>query len=179
MSFQRFLCLVFLAFLTPNVLFSQGNSSTNTTVMISRQGLWNCKFPDGNYYSVSLGAIDSISQHDYLLDGTLHVVEVTVATRGSTQARFYTLEKPSIDGGTVPGQSGVDGLSRITEEITSRAPGGAKKSVQGVVKKFPETSHAKIIEYRLSNREQLSKLFQHLLNRWQGRSSDDTYEVTD
>ena len=172
-------CLIALACLTPNFLFSQSRTNTNATVTSSRQGLWNCRFPEGNYYSVSLGAIDSVSQHEYLLDGSLHVVEVTVATRGSTQARFYTLEKPSTDSGTLPGQSAVDGLSRITEEITSRAPGSAKKAVLAVVKKFPETSHAKIIEYRLTNREQLSKLFQHLLNRWQGRSSDDTYEVTD
>lgn len=163
----------------PSHLFSQNNSNTNAGYSSARQGLWNCKFADGNYYSVSLGAVDSVSQHEYLLDGSLRVTEVTVATRGSTQARFYTLEKPVADTGGLPGQMVVDGLSRITEEMVSRAPGSAQKNAQAVVKKFPETSHAKIIEYRLANRDQLSKLFRHLLNRWQGRSADDTYEVTD
>jgi ribosomal protein L17 len=46
-----------------------------------------------------------------------------------------------------------------------------------VVKKFPETSHAKVIEYRIRDRETLGKLFDHLLKRFQGRSSDDTFEV--
>lgn len=151
---------------------------TNTPIgSTGRGGLWNCKFSDGNYYSVSLGAIDSVSQHEYLLDGTLRVVEVTVATRGSTQARFYVIEKPTSDTGGLPGQSLAEGVGRVAEEIASRAPGAAKKATNMVVKKFPETSHAKVIEYRLSDRESLGKLFDHLLRRWQGRSVDDTFEV--
>ena len=55
--------------------------TNNTTGSNARGGLWNCKFADGNYDSVSLGAIDSVSQHEYLLDGALRVTEVTVATR--------------------------------------------------------------------------------------------------
>jgi len=152
--------------------------TNNTTGSNARGGLWNCKFADGNYYSVSLGAIDSVSQHEYLLDGALRVTEVTVATRGSTQTRFYVLEKPSPDTGGLPGQSLPDGIGRVAEEIASRAPGSVKTVTNSVVKKFPETSHAKIIEYRLTDRETLGKLFKHLLQRWQGRSTDDTFDVT-
>lgn len=152
-------------------------TSTNAQVAPSRLSLWNCKFADGNYYSVSLGAIDSVSQHEYLLDGALRVVEVTVATRGSTQARFYVLEKPSTDTGGLPGQSLADGMGRVADEIASRAPGSVKTITNSVVKKFPETSHAKVIEYRISDRETLGKLLDHLLRRWQGRSADDTFEV--
>jgi len=167
--------LFFAAWLSSAALWSQ--TATNAAVATSRISLWNCKFSDGNYYSVSLGAIDSVSQHEYLLDGVLRVVEVTVATRGSTQARFYVLEKPSTDTGGVPGQSLADGLGRVAEEIASRAPGAAKSATNSVVKKFPETSHAKVIEYRIHDRETLGKLFDHLLKRFQGRSSDDTFEV--
>ena len=110
-------------------------TNTNAPVAASRMSLWNCKFSDGNYYSVSLGAIDSVSQHEYLLDGALRVVEVTVATRGSTQARFYVLEKPSTDTGGLPGQSLADGMGRVTEEIVSRAPGSVKSVTNSVVKK--------------------------------------------
>lgn len=152
-------------------------TNTNPSVSASRLSLWNCKFSDGNYYSVSLGAIDSVSQHEYLLDGALRVVEVTVATRGSTQARFYVLEKPNLATGAIPGQSLADGMGRVAEEIASRAPGAVKSVTNSVVKKFPDTSHAKIIEYRISDRETLGKLFDHLLKRWQGRSADDTFEV--
>jgi hypothetical protein len=167
--------LFFAAWLSSTALWSQ--TTTNAPVAASRLSLWNCKFSDGNFYSVSLGAIDSVSQHEYLLDGALRVVEVTVATRGSTQARFYVLEKPSTDTGGVPGQSLADGLGRVAEEIASRAPGAAKTVTNSVVKKFPETSHAKVIEYRIRDRETLGKLFDHLLKRFQGRSSDDTFEV--
>lgn len=167
--------LFFAAWLSSTALWSQ--TTTNAPVAASRLSLWNCKFSDGNFYSVSLGAIDSVSQHEYLLDGALRVVEVTVATRGSTQARFYVLEKPSTDTGGVPGQSLADGLGRVAGEIASRAPGAAKTVTNSVVKKFPETSHAKVIEYRISDRETLGKLFDHLLKRFQGRSSDDTFEV--
>lgn len=172
---MRFLALIGFA-LTAGAF---GQSTNSVTASGGRPGLWNCKFPDGNYYSVSMGAIDSVSQHEYLLDGTMRVIEVTVATRGSTQARFYVLEKPSTGTGAVPGQSLADGLGRAAEEIVSRAPGAVKAATNSVVKKFPETSHAKIIEYRMVNREALTKLFQHLLNRWQGRSSDDTFEVAE
>jgi hypothetical protein len=152
-------------------------TATNPMAAPSRMSLWNCKFPDGNYYSVALGAVDSVSQHEYLLDGALRVVEVTVALRGSTQARFYVLEKPSLDTGSIPGQSLADGMGRVAEEIASRAPGAIKSATNSVVKKFPDTSHAKIIEYRISDRETLGKLFDHLLKRWQGRSADETFEV--
>lgn len=155
----------------------EAQTITNAQMASSRLFLWNCKFSDGNYYSVSLGAIDSVSQHEYLLDGVLRVVEVTVATRGATQARFYVLEKPSVDTGGLPGKSLADGMGRVAEEIASRAPGALKTATNSVVKKFPETSHAKIIEYRISDRETLRKLFDHLLKRWQSRSADDTFEV--
>ena len=153
-------------------------TSTNPPVNVSRMSLWNCKFPDGNYYSVSLGAIDSVSQHEYLLDGALRVVEVTVAMRGSTQARFYVLEKTLAETGETPGRSLAEGMGRVAEEIASRAPGAVNAATNSVVKKFPETSHAKVIEYRIADRETLRKLFEHLLKRWQGRSADDTFEVT-
>ena len=153
-------------------------TATNGPSTSSRMALWNCKFSDGNYYSVALGAVDSVSQHEYLLDGALRVVEVTVATRGSTQARFYVLEKPSVTTGGLPGQSLAEGVGRVAEEIVSRAPGSGKTVTNSVMKKFPETSHAKIIEYRIADRETLTKLFDHLLKRWQGRSSDDTFEVS-
>ena len=155
------------------------NTATNPQTGPSRMALWNCKFSDGNYYSVALGSVDSVSQHEYLLDGTLRVAEVTVATRGSTQARFYVLEKPSSDSGGLPGQSLADGMGKVAEDIVSRAPGSPRTATNSVVKKFPETSHAQIIEYRIRDRETLKKLFAHLLNRWQGRASDDTFEVTD
>ena len=158
-------------------MFGTAQTNTNAPVNVSRMALWNCKFPDGNYYSVSLGAIDSVSQHEYLLDGALRVVEVTVAMRGSTQARFYVLEKTPTDNSGVSGQSLAEGMGRVAEEIASRAPGAVKNATNAVVKKFPETSHAKVVEYRISDRETLGKLFDHLLGRWQGRSADDTFEV--
>jgi hypothetical protein len=68
-------------------------------------------------------------------------------------------------------------MGRVAEEIASRAPGAIKSATNSVVKKFPDTSHAKIIEYRISDRETLGKLFDHLLKRWQGRSADETFEV--
>lgn len=172
---MRFFLLAYV--LGVAVLESQTNIP-DAPAATSRMALWNCKLSDGNYYSVALGAVDSVSQHEYLLDGTLKVVEVTVATRGSTQARFYVLEKPSPDTGGMPGQTLADGMGRVADEIVSRAPGAVKSATNSVVKKFPETSHAKIIEYRIADRETLGKLFDHLLKRWQGRSPDDTFETT-
>jgi hypothetical protein len=167
---------VLIAWFLVGGLWAQTN--TNTTGSTNRGGLWNCKLPDGNYYSVSLGAIDSVSRHEYLLDGAFRVVEVTVATRGSTQARFYVMEKPSTDTGAPMGASLPDGIGRTMEEMSARAPGAVKNITNSVVKKFPDTSHAKIIEYRLPDREILGKLFEHLLRRWQNRSPDDTFEVS-
>ena len=110
----------------------------------------------GGHYMVALGKIVSISRHKYLLDAALIVDEVTVDTEGDALARFYFITPVSdkAPGNTIPvvanrGKESVDGL-------THKLAAGTENMV---MKKYPETTHAKTIEYRMLDEKSLTALY--------------------
>ena len=128
-----------------------------------RKGYWEANLSGGNYV-VALGRISSVSRHSYVLDGTLIVDEVTVDTTGQALARFYFITPISI-GGTGAA------VSKVAEKALGLVDGAARRAgtdVQDmVIKKFPITTHAKNIEYRLFSQAQLSVLYQSVKTAWQ------------
>ncbi|MEX1119931.1 MAG: hypothetical protein WEB60_14175 [Terrimicrobiaceae bacterium] len=127
------------------------------------QGIWRAQMPAGDYL-VNLSAITSLSQHEYLVEGAGKVSEVNIATQGSAIARFYFLEPalPQAPGGV--GQSAVDLMKEKAGEAVGRA-GGADLWTK-VVKSYPVATHAHTIEYRVSNKETLSRLFKSAERAW-------------
>jgi hypothetical protein len=133
------------------------------TPPLERTSLWTADLP-GGVYIVHLGAIRSISLHQYVVDGAIKVAEVNIATDTSAMARFYILEpaKPQSPNGI--GDSVINLMEEKAREGMART--GAEKLLGDVVKSYPVATHAHTIEYRLSDRETLDKLFKHLERAW-------------
>src|SRR6478735_7871707 len=124
---------------------------------------WQANLKDGSYM-VALDRIVSVSRHKYLLDGALIVDEVTVDTVGQALARFYFIT-PITD--AAPGNS-VSGIANRGRELIDKAADRAGTSAQNmVVKKYPDTTHAKSIEYRVLSEAELTSLYGSARTAWE------------
>jgi hypothetical protein len=121
----------------------------------------------GGHYMVALDRISAISRHQYLLDGGIIVDEVTVDALGQALARFYFLS-PVTD---ATGSSLGSAAARIVDrgrELVDKAAATAGTNVQNmVVKKFPETTHAHTIEYRVMSAQELGGLYNSVRTAWE------------
>jgi hypothetical protein len=122
----------------------------------------------GGHYMVALDRISAISRHQYLLDGNIIVDEVTVDALGQALARFYFL-RPVTD--ALTGSGIGNAASRIVDrgrEIIEKGASNAGTDVHNmVVKKFPETTHAHTIEYRVLSAEELTGLYSSVRTAWE------------
>lgn len=144
------------------------DANSEATDTETRNPFWQVSV-GGGHYMVRLDRIASISRHRYLLDGAVIVDEVTVDTSGQALARFYHLT-PITDavGDESVGRIAARGRE-ILEGATARAGTDAHRMV---VKKYPDTTHARSIEYRVESAEQLTTIYQSLqtaLDRGRGR----------
>jgi hypothetical protein len=124
---------------------------------------WQAKL-GGGHFMVALDRIVSVSRHQYVLDGGVIVDEVTVDTVGQALARFYFIS-PITD--AAPGNT-VAALADRGQELLDKAADRVGTEVHNmVVKKYPVTSHAKSIEYRLHAEKDLSALYSSVRNSWE------------
>lgn len=124
---------------------------------------WQATLSDG-HYMVALDRIASVSRHKYVLDGAVIVDEVTVDTVGQALARFYYIS-PITD--AAPGSTAADVVDRA-RELVERAADRTGTDVQNmVVKKYPVTSHAKTLEYRILSEAELTALYKSVQNSWE------------
>lgn len=124
---------------------------------------WQATVPGGNY-QVALDRITSVSRHKYLLDGAVIVDEVTVDTVGKSLVRFYYIS-PLSD--AAPGNA-VANLAERGREMIEKAAERSGVEVQNmVVKKYPDTTHAGTIEYRLLSAADLSALHSSVKTAWE------------
>lgn len=123
--------------------------------------LWKARLPGGEY-AVRLDAIRSVSLHHYVVEGVAKVAEVNIATDSSALARFYYLEPHVPEGAGSTGQSMVELAREKWREAIERA--GASSTE--VIKSYPAATHAHTIEFRLSSRADLEKLFQSIERAW-------------
>lgn len=128
-----------------------------------RNGYWEANLSGGNYV-VALGRISSVSRHQYVLDGALIVDEVTVDTTGQALARFYFITPIGVDG---PAAAAAQAAERVLELADGVARQTGTDVQDMAVKKYPDTTHAKSIEYRLLSEEQLNVLYKSLKTAWQ------------
>jgi hypothetical protein len=166
--------LVFSTFIALGSLgFSQNNNPNNPTDPNSttqnqndqrgRRGFWEASLTGGNYV-VALSRITSVSRHRYVLDGAIIVDEVTIDTEGQSLARFYFLS-PATTAGPV---SSTAALAERALEVANNVAKEKGSTLQDmVVKKYPDTTHARTVEYRLSSEAQLSALYQSAKTAWQ------------
>jgi hypothetical protein len=133
-----------------------------------RQDLWRAELPGGEYL-VRLSAITSVSLHEYMLDGVARVVEVNIATSGSELARFYYIEPSPPQSPVAAGQRALNVIENKAKQATARVETSVLQTK--VVKNYPTTTHAHTVEYRLTDREAVTKLFKSVEDAWlNGRS---------
>ena len=63
----------------------------------SRRPIWRCNLSGGTY-QVVVGAMLSVSSHEYVVDGAARVTEVNVDTTGQLAVRFYFIEPAVVAG---------------------------------------------------------------------------------
>lgn len=171
------LCLLSL-FALSSTLFSQNDdganpnndpdaeNNQNNQGQTDERGLprfWEAKLGGGEFV-VALDRISSVSRHKYVLDGSLIVDEVTIDTVGQALARFYYITPIT---SSVPGAA----ASQLADNAIRLAENGARTAGSDlenmVIKKYPLTTHAKTVEYRLLSERQLNVLFQSAKTAWQ------------
>ncbi len=176
-SFSRFLAVLTLAGLAGTTLPAAGfaqranprNNNNNAdpaatpsgTVAPTQNGFWRCEMP-GGIFLVALRNIQSISSHEYIVDGAARVTEVTIATSSSVEGRFYYLEPvtPSAAGAT------LQQLQQHVKDLASNHVDDSDKVWEKVIKNYPTTTHAHTVEYRLTSKENLQQLYSSLEQAW-------------
>ncbi len=127
------------------------------------QGFWEAELPGGKFL-VRLDTISSVSQHQYVVDGTARVFEVTVDTTGSQTARFYYIEAVAEGSPLAIGKNAMDRLKSVAEGVTERT--GTDEVWTQVVKNYPTTTHSRTAEFRLDSKEVLDKIYKHIHRVW-------------
>ncbi len=128
---------------------------------------WQATLP-GGHYMVALDRIASVSRHRYLLDGAVIVDEVTIDATGQALARFYHLQPVTAEaGGSAAGEAAARVTARAGELADKAAQYAGTGIHQMVVKKFPETTHARTVEYRLLSAEELAGLHASIRSAWE------------
>lgn len=124
---------------------------------------WQATLP-GGHYMVALDRISSISRHKYILDGAMVVDEVTIDSLGQALARFYVVS-PISAAAPASGGAGIIERGRELVEQSGQRVGADLQSM--VVKKYPDTSHARTIEYRIADDAQLTSLYTSIRGAWE------------
>jgi hypothetical protein len=151
----------------------QGNNTGNdederiTDEENPKRPFWEASIP-GGHFQVALSKIVSVSLHEYVLDGSVIVTEMTVDTVGQALPRFYYIEPVSnrtSGTGTGDAISAIVGRSR---ELLERAGQRAGTDVQDMVhKKYGVSTHTKTLEYRLYDTTELSALYNSVRRAWE------------
>ncbi|MDX1680731.1 MAG: hypothetical protein R3242_08370 [Akkermansiaceae bacterium] len=168
---KQFFIIVGMA-LFPLVASLQAQNNNNNqdddgiTDQQQRERFWEANIGTGQFM-VSLGHIVSVSRHQYILDGTLLVDEVTIDTNGQVPARFYYLTPVTEE---MRGSGVGAALARMTERgqqmVERGAQVGGSQVHEMVQKKFPMTTHAKQIEYRVLSPDVLGQLYDSARTAW-------------
>ncbi|MFK7910644.1 MAG: hypothetical protein AB8F34_08575 [Akkermansiaceae bacterium] len=140
---------------------NDGNNNNASDVESTRR-FWQASLPGGSYI-VALDRISSISKHTYILNGNLKVTEVVIDTNGNSLARFYYIIPVTEDSSS----GAAAGLTNRGKELLDKV--GERTGVNAntaVAKQYPNTTHAKTVEYRISQEANLDQLFGSARTAW-------------
>jgi len=139
---------------------SADGTTTNTSEATGPKRFWQATLPGGSYM-VAIDRISSISEQTYMLDGAVVVHEVDIDTMGQALARFYYIEPPS-----TPSTAAATLVSRGQQALDEFGKRTGNDSANMVTKKYPETTHAKCIEFRLADQTEIDALLKSVKNAW-------------
>lgn len=160
-----------LAFSWASLALLPAQTPTPTPDAPSDRGVWRAVLPGGTFV-VALSAITSVSSHEFVVDNTARVTEVTVATAGSLIGRFYYLE-PNVP--EAPGGIGQSAITFMQDKLTEGAERTGSDAWKKVIKTYPASTHAHTVEYRIDSKEVLQKLYKNLETAWL-RGRGDTFK---
>lgn len=143
-----------------------GDSTNEPQDTAQRNRFWQAALP-GGHYMVALERISSVSRHQYVLDGAVIVDEVTVDAVGQALARFYYIEPITKQTGGAAGEVAGRLVDRGAELLDGAARNAGTNIHEMVVKKFPQTTHARTIEYRLMSKQELGALHNSVRTAWE------------
>ena len=143
------------------------NSTSNTqdspyTDKEDHRGFWQATLPGGSYL-VALSKIVTVSQHEYLLDGTLVVNEVIIDTVGDALVRIYQITPAAENSNLNTPQKVLERGRDLLDRAGQRTGADFKNSVH---KTYPGTTHSKIIEFRVEDLQTLGALKGSVTRAW-------------
>lgn len=119
------------------------------------QRFWQFSSASG-HYMVAIDRISAIGRHEYLLNGGVKATEVTIDTQGQALARFYYLEPITPNNSaSVATDRAKDLIDRVNQHVSDNP-------MLMVQKTYPETTHARTIEFRLASISDLEALYKSL-----------------
>ena len=123
----------------------------------------------GGHYMVALDRISSVSRHKYSAGWHGRSSMKSPSMPSARRWRGSTSSRPVTD--AVTGNSAGNAASRIVDrgrELIDKAADDAGTDIHNmVVKKFPETTHAHTIEYRVLSAEELTGLYNSVRTAWE------------
>ena len=159
------LAITFLALMIlPYAAIAQSEDNTakdNTAETTGPKRFWQADLPGGSY-TVALDRITSISKHSYIIDGNISVTEVVIDTSGNALTRFYYLE-PAAQGTSDLGAKISQRGKELLDQMSERTGVNANSAV---VKQYPTTTHAKTVEFHISDSITLDALFNSARTAW-------------
>jgi len=166
------------AILLPQSLSAQAPNNNNNNepeVQQGWRGYLSIQQKDGHFV-MPYSRIVSVTRHEYLVDGGGKVSEVTIDTTGSVIARYYFLEslagETSLNSGKI-----IDNRIREIENSVNKKTG---IDTRPVIKHYPDTTHARTVEFNLSDKGDLKKIYDHIIHEWieeGGRGAGRTLNV--
>jgi hypothetical protein len=157
-----YIAAVLILLSSSSSLLAQDKKNNDTSESVGPTRFWQVSVAGGDYM-VALDRISSISKHTYVIDGGLRVTEVVIDTNGNSLVRFYYIIPVSEDSGSTVGA----GLTSRAQELLNKA--GERTGVNGntvVAKQYPTTTHAKTVEFRISDEGNLNKLYGNIRKAW-------------
>lgn len=128
---------------------------------------WQATIGESGHYMVALERISSISRHQYILNGNALVDEVTIDSVGQSLARFYHIRPLTEAADGAPASAASRIVERGRELVDQAAARIGTKAHEMVVKTYPDTTHARSIEYRILSASDLEALHQSMRTAWE------------
>ena len=170
MTKKILLALSCAALACPLTAFAQNDNPTppaTTADTLQQNRFWQASV-GGGHYMVALDRISALSRHKYVLDGAVIVDEVSIDALGQALVRFYYIT-PITD--ATGGSQVAEAAARIVDrgrELIDKAGSNAGSNIQNmVIKKFPDTTHARSIEYRVLSESELTALYSSVRTAWE------------
>jgi hypothetical protein len=126
--------------------------------------LWRCQIED-MACTIQLPDLEFVAIHNYVVDGMVEVTEATAAMKSKAFVRFYFVE-PASQGGMI-GDRLKEGAERAADLSDRFIKPALTPSIQNtrsdkVLKNYPATTHAQMIEYRVKTKEAVYDIYQSL-----------------